>query len=122
MTLSFGRNAASGSRLLLNSISAPDPRADQWLGLMPLPMNRAAKRLGGAVADVPESAEFPKRGIDSSQGRAMETPAPRSNVRRVNFCSLGFMISILRPKTLQIVDEVKMGITSPKLLSTRGGG
>jgi len=46
MTFSFGRSKASGCRLLLSSIVAPLPLAHQLFGLMPLPMNRAANRLG----------------------------------------------------------------------------
>src|SRR5262245_36329892 len=44
---------------------------------MPLPMNSAAKRFGRTVADSPPQAES-----DSSQGRAIATPTPRSKVRR----------------------------------------
>src|SRR5438445_6336664 len=83
-TLSRERNGASGSRLLLSSMSAPDPLADQLLGLMPLPMKRAAKRFGGAAGGAPEGASPPQPERDSSQGRAMVTPTPRRRARRVN--------------------------------------
>src|SRR5437660_12466052 len=81
-TFSLVLNAVMGSKLLLSSMSAPAPLAHQWFGLMPLPMNSAAKRLGKA-GDVPsEVASPPHTGSDSSQGRAMATPTPRSIVRR----------------------------------------
>src|SRR5262249_27158674 len=77
------RNGASGSRLLLSSMSAPAPLAHQWFGLTPLPMNSAAKRLGKAGgAPPPAAGSSPQTGRDSSQGRARATPAPRSRVRR----------------------------------------
>src|SRR5260370_23663632 len=83
MTLSRGRSGASGSRLLLSSMSAPAPLADQFLGLMPLPMNKAAKRCGCAAAAVPGAVALPQPETDSSQGRAIVTPTPLSSVRRV---------------------------------------
>src|SRR5262245_2367654 len=76
------RNAARGSRLLLSSMSAPAPLAHQWFGLIPLPMNSAAKRLGKADGPPPDAVSPPHPGRDSSQGRAMATPTPRSMVRR----------------------------------------
>src|SRR5260370_29288169 len=82
MTLSRGRSGASGSRLLLSAMSAPAPLADQFLGLMPLPMNRAANRLGGAAGGVREADSLPQPDSDSSQGRAIVTPMPLSRVRR----------------------------------------
>src|SRR5262245_26400277 len=81
MTLSRGRNSDRGSRLLLSSMSEPDPLAHQCLGLMPLPMNRAAKRWGGE--EVADDDLLPQTGSDSSQGRAMVTPTPVRKVRRV---------------------------------------
>src|SRR5260370_21811727 len=82
-TLSFGRKDASGSRLRLNCMFAPAPDALQCGGLMPLPMKRAAKRLGGADAGVP-AGDGVQNGIDSSHGRAIVTPALRRKVRRVD--------------------------------------
>src|SRR5262245_44882103 len=82
-TFSRGRREARGSRLLLSSMSAPDPLAHQCLGLTPLPMNRAAKRRGCADADGDEGASLPQPDIDSSQGRAIVTPMPLSKARRV---------------------------------------
>ena len=76
-------NGASGWRLLLSSIAAPEPLAHQWSGLMPLPMNSAANRLGKSGQSRRSPASPPQTGIDSSQGRAIVTPAPRSNVRRL---------------------------------------
>src|SRR5262249_23024771 len=81
-TFSLVLNGAIGWKLLLNSISAPAPSAHQWFGLMPLPMNRAANRLGNVCEVAVESGSTPHTGIDSSQGRAIATPAPRSTVRR----------------------------------------
>src|SRR6185503_10418797 len=78
MTFSFLRNGASGSSVLLNSISAPAPLAHQCLLLMPLPMNSAAKRFGGVFA----AGSAPQTGTDSSQGKAIVTPTPRRKVRR----------------------------------------
>ena len=67
-------------------MSAPEPFAHQFFGLMPLPMNRAANRLGVAEGRVPEAVSLPQTGSDSSQGRAIVTPTPFSNVRRVSLC------------------------------------
>src|SRR3954469_12627197 len=64
MTFNRDRNADNGSRLLLRSMSAPEPWADQFLGLMPLPMNRAANRWGGADGG-PEPGSLPQPVIDS---------------------------------------------------------
>src|SRR6266852_2189432 len=96
MTFSRGRNDFKGSRLLLNSMSAPDPFADQFLGLMPLPMNRAAKRWGGMDAGAPDAALVPQTGIDSSHGRAMVTPTPVRKVRRVMLCDRGFIMTLTK--------------------------
>src|SRR6267143_63290 len=74
-TLSFDRYGVIGSRLLLSSISAPEPLAHQFLGLMPLPMNSAPKRLGCAALGSAAA-------IASSHGSATVTPRPRSRVRR----------------------------------------
>src|SRR3954470_4031032 len=95
ITISRGRGEDKGSRLLLSSMSAPEPFAHQFLGLMPLPMNRAANRLGCVdCAPVTDSA-LPK-GSDSSQGNAIVTPTPRSRVRRLMQLDGGFMASIPR--------------------------
>src|SRR5205085_10475731 len=80
-TFSRVRKGARGSRLLPRARSAPAPLAHQWLGLIPLPMNSAAKRLGKAGVPT-EVGSSPQTGRDSSQGRAIATPTPRSMVRR----------------------------------------
>src|SRR5438105_777779 len=77
-TFILDRNGAIGSRLLLSSMSEPEPFAHQFLGLTPLPMNSAANRRGAAAA-----GSAPQTGSDSSQGRAIVTPTPRSIVRRL---------------------------------------
>src|SRR5436853_5935431 len=79
MTLSLGRREASGWRLLPSTMSAPEPLADQFGGLMPLPMKSAAKRLGGVAAG---AACAPQTGSDSSHGKATEQPTPVRKVRR----------------------------------------
>src|SRR5947208_147379 len=91
MTLSLGLRSLSGSRLLLNSISAPDPFAHQWFGLMPLPMKSAANRRGGTEAALEEESLL-QTGNDSSQGRAMVTPRPWSAARRVIGALIAFMV------------------------------
>src|SRR5947209_1233344 len=49
---------------------------------MPLPMKSAAKRFGNA-GSVPRGAiSSPQTGSDSSQGKPIATPTPRSIVRR----------------------------------------
>src|ERR1700733_3004096 len=68
-TFSFVLNGASGWRLLLSSIVWPEPFAHQLFGLIPLPMNRAAKRLGNPDAPSTDEDSPPQTGIDSSQGR-----------------------------------------------------
>src|SRR5262249_26978334 len=70
-------NGSSGDRLRPSVIAAPDPWAPQWSSLMPLPMKSTAKRLGNGFEDVAASADS-----DSSHGRHIVTPAPRSTVRR----------------------------------------
>jgi hypothetical protein len=62
---------------------APEPSADQLLGLMPFPMNRAANRFGGGGTDLPEADSLPATGSDSSQGSPSVTPTPVRNLRRV---------------------------------------
>src|SRR5438552_14753386 len=81
-TFSLVLNAIMGSKLLLSSMSAPAPLAHQWFGLMQLPMNSAAKRLGKVGDTLLDAASPPHTGRDSSHGRAMATPTPRSTVRR----------------------------------------
>src|SRR5436190_2188563 len=87
MTLILVFSGSSGCRLLLNFMSAPDPFAHQWLPLMPLPMNRTAKRRGNGAAmplspaGAAGSVAAPHTGIDSSQGNAIVTPTPRRNLR-----------------------------------------
>src|SRR6516162_4304133 len=83
-TFNRGRKGDRGSRLLLSSMSAPDPLAHQCLGLTPLPMNRAANRCGGAELDGDDS--LPPSGSDSSQGRPIVKPMPLSRVRRLILC------------------------------------
>jgi len=98
MTFSRGRSEDRGSRLLLNSMSAPVPFAHQFLGLMPLPMNRAANRLGGEEAAAPEVDSLPSSGIASSHGMAIVTPTPLSNARRLILFACEFIISIPRTR------------------------
>src|SRR5262245_42876530 len=71
----------------------PDPFAHQWSGLIPLPMNRTANRLGNGVGSPAgaASAAPPQTGIDSSHGRAIPTPAPRRMVRRSIFAGRDVM-------------------------------
>src|SRR5579871_2857007 len=82
MTFILALSGAIGSRLLLNSMSAPEPRAHQWSELMPQAMNRAAKRFGQGTGTPPNVVAAPQTGIDSSHGSAMVTPTPRRKVRR----------------------------------------
>src|SRR6185437_1663177 len=103
MTFKRGRREDKGSRLLLNCISAPEPFAHQFLGLMPLPMNRAANRRGGEEAAAPEGDSLPQTGIDSSHGRAIVTPTPLSSVRRLILCDCGFVIAVTRSVQLGVV-------------------
>src|SRR5712692_3854592 len=74
ITVIFFFSGSSGASDLLNVISAPDPLAHQWFPLMPLPMNRTAKRLGN---DGVSAHAF----TDSNHGKAIVTPTPRSTVR-----------------------------------------
>src|SRR5262249_7355880 len=97
ITFSLGRSDWSGSKLLPRVMSAPEPLADQFGGLMPLPMNSAAKRLGCAVGTVNEDCPRPN-GIASSHGRAIETPTPWRSLRRV------------------ILPEYEVGISIPKAI------
>src|SRR3954470_19765094 len=83
MTLSFVLNGSRGWRLWLSSIAAPSPRADQWSGLTPHPMNCTTKRCGNAGGALGSAGVAPQTGTDSSHGRAMQTPAPRRNSRRL---------------------------------------
>src|SRR5260370_35348 len=53
-TFSRERSEDRGCRLLLSSMSAPEPLAPQFLGLMPLPMNSTAKRRGGIDIGEPQ--------------------------------------------------------------------
>src|SRR5256885_1604967 len=82
-TFIFVLSGAIGSRDLLSSMSAPDPRAHQWSGLMPHAINRVANRFGKAAAAPAAAGESPQTGTDSSHGKAIATPAPRKNARRV---------------------------------------
>src|SRR5207248_2514752 len=69
MTFSRGRSDDNGSSVLLSCMSARETLAHQFLGLMPLPMKRAANRRGCAAWDEREPDSLPATGIDSSQGR-----------------------------------------------------
>src|SRR5437764_14654366 len=91
MTFSRGRSDNNGSRLLLSCMSAPEPFAHQLLGLMPLPMNRAANRCGCPEGDAREADSLPQPERDSSQGRPIVTPTPRRKVRRLSLCDCGFI-------------------------------
>ena len=82
MTFSFDLSGSIGWSVLLNSISAPVPFAHQCSGLTPQAMNNAANRFGAVGTPSGVEDVSPHTGIDSSQGRAIATPAPRSSVRR----------------------------------------
>src|SRR5436305_13503571 len=84
MTFKRDRREASGSRLLLSCMSAPEPFAHQFLGLMPLHMNRAANRCGCHEGEVREADSLPPYGIDSRQGRPIVNTKPVRNVSRMN--------------------------------------
>src|SRR5436190_14911372 len=84
MKFTFFLNGAIGSRLLPNSMSAPEPFAHQCFELMPFPMNSAAKRFGKGPGVPSFNASVPQTGIDSSHGSAIATPTPRRNLRRVS--------------------------------------
>src|SRR6187549_3633292 len=75
-------NGTSGSSEGPSSIAAPEPRAHQVSGLIPLAMNTTARRRGKAVAVPACVLVAPQTGIDSIHGRSIVTPAPRRNVRR----------------------------------------
>src|SRR4051812_48108090 len=99
MKFSFERSGASGCRLLPSSICAPAPLAHQCLPLMPFPMNSTANRRGTAAAVAAQE------GTDSSQGRAMVTPAPRSRVRRESCLPLRERILDLSGEELPAGDD-----------------
>src|SRR5262245_7312550 len=82
MKFIFVFNGAIGSRLLPNSMFAPEPFADQCFDLIPFPMNNAAKRLGNGPGVPSLTGSAPHTGIDSSHGSAMATPTPWRNRRR----------------------------------------
>ena len=78
-----------GSSVLPSCMSAPEPLAHQCLALMPSAMNKTAQplgdRIGGAggfAGGCAAEESAPQTGIDSSQGSAIATPAPRRIVRR----------------------------------------
>ncbi len=87
MTFTLCLSGSSGCRVLPSFISAPWPRAHQWLPLMPLPMNSTANRFGNVPAAVatmlPGTAVCAgfAHAIDSSHGSAIVTPRPRRTVR-----------------------------------------
>src|ERR1700689_5526990 len=78
ITMIFCLTGSSPDKVLLSFIPAPEPSALQWSSLIPLPMNRTAKRFGKAAGGG-VSAKAVKEG---SLGNAMETPAPRRTVRQ----------------------------------------
>src|SRR5688572_11250370 len=80
MTTIFFLSGSSGCSDLLSFISAPLPRAHQWLPLMPLPMNITAKRFGNTVAAAAD-CDGAAHASDSSHGSAIVTPTPRRTVR-----------------------------------------
>src|SRR6185437_11436214 len=126
-TFSLVFSGASGSRLLLSSISAPAPLAPQWFGLMPLPMNSAAKRWGYfGVAASDSAVSPPQTGIDSSHGSAIATPTPRSTVRRLSRVQAGIMNGFSRdaPIALLISLAAQQDSLQPSLIIfsvSRGG-
>src|SRR5262245_12246766 len=77
MTLIFFFNGASGASVLPIFIASPLPRDHQWFPLTPLPINSTANRFGNAGADC---AGAPQAANDSSHGRHIVTPTPRSTV------------------------------------------
>src|SRR5215475_10694907 len=81
MTLIFFFNGSSGASVLPSFIASPAPRDHQWLPLMPFPINSTANRFGnGPVAADGDCAGLPQTGNDSSHGRHIVTPTPRSTV------------------------------------------
>src|SRR5260370_40994221 len=86
---------------------------------MPLAMKSAAKRFGiaaGAVFPVgmAEAVSAPKTGMDSSQGRAMTTPAPRNIVRReirsrCDFIRSFITSSLCKTAPSALVQELRAG-------------
>src|SRR5262249_7319101 len=93
-TFNRGRSEANGWRLLLSCMSAPEPFAPQFFGLIPLPMNSAAKRLGCTAGEVREVDSLPPTGTDSSHGRPIVTPTPVRKVRRLSLFGGRFIMSI----------------------------
>ena len=77
MTFSFARNGSMGSSDLLSSMSLPAPLADQCLGLIPLPMKRAANRCGKAwFTASPAAAQYPHRQrFEPGEGHRHARPA-----------------------------------------------
>ncbi len=79
MTLTLVFTGVRGSSVLLSSMFAPLPRADQWSGLMPLPMKRTAMHLAMSTAfqRPPRRRTAVSQTLrDSSHGNAIVTPAP----------------------------------------------
>ena len=113
MTLSLVLYGSRGCRLLLSSIAAPSPFAHQLFGLIPVPMNWTTKRFGGVLAALGASAAAPHTGRDSSQGRAMTTPAPRRKMRResgpAGFCILVRHVCHSRLNSFAKVAQMRAG-------------
>src|SRR6476661_1759409 len=115
MTLIFVLSGSNGARDSLSSIPAPDPFAHHRPGLMPVPMNSTAKRWGGGALVAAEADELrPKPDSDSSHGRPIVTPAPRSMVLRDNARSPCRCASFC----VLIIDHLVLAVSSsrPRLL------
>ena len=82
MTSSFSRNGSSGWSTLPSSMVRPEPLAHHSLLWNPLPEKRQANRTGGWLETSRPAGVSPQTRTDSSQGRAIETPRPRSIARR----------------------------------------
>src|SRR5947199_3968603 len=85
MLLIFPLIGSNGASDLPSSIASAVPLAHQWGGLIPLPMNITAKRLGNAAvapASAADAEPISRSASDSSQGKAIVTPTPRRNVLR----------------------------------------
>src|SRR5262249_62408103 len=77
MTLILAFSGASGSSVLLSSISEPEPLADQCSGLTPQPMKSAANRFGHGAGPPETTGAAPPTGGHTSHGRARGAASPR---------------------------------------------
>src|SRR5687768_7106633 len=93
MKSSFSRKSASGASTWPSSIARPSPLAHHSLPWKPLPANSTASRTGASLAAGLPLASSPQTFSDSSQGKAIVTPRPRSIVRREK---VWFVIGVLQ--------------------------